>query len=94
MDYFEGKCTLCPKHFTSSDAFDKHQFQVHMVSYNEIGCEDCGKKLQNKYQLKLHQKNVHVKKTCDLCNVEVSFGNFSRHKRETHRVHIGWHYPF
>ena len=54
MDYFEGKCTLCPKHFTSSDAFDKHQFQVHMISGNEIGCEDCGKKLKNKYQLKLH----------------------------------------
>ena len=46
MDYFEGQCTLCTKHFTSSDAFDKHQFQVHMVSDNEIGCEDCGKKPQ------------------------------------------------
>ena len=72
MDYFEAKCTLCPKHFTSSQALSKHKLQVNIVADNEIGCEECGKKLKNEYQLKLHQRNVHVKKTCELCNVEVS----------------------
>ena len=53
MDYFEAKCSLCPKHFTSSKALSKHKLQVHIVADNEIGCEECGKKLKNEYQLKL-----------------------------------------
>ena len=86
MDYFESQCSHCPKVFTSENALKKHKFEFHYSVENKFDCNQCGKGYQSKLKLNWHTKNSHKKKFCELCNVFVSHGNFSRHKKEKHLV--------
>ena len=86
MDYFEAQCSFCPKTFTSETSLKKHKFHVHLVENVSHDCYHCGKQFQNKYKLNLHIRNLHSKKTCEICNFEVSAPHYSRHKKENHAV--------
>ena len=51
-----------------------------------VHCEVCFKFFKSDIQLKKHHRNIHDKRTCELCNKEISAGNFNRHKKEHHLV--------
>ena len=86
MDYFEAQCSFCPKTFTSETSLKKHKFHVHLVDNVSHDCYHCGKQSQNKYKLNMHTRNQHSKKTCEICNFELSAAHYSRHKKEAHLV--------
>ena len=86
MESLQFHCGLCNKLFKSEKLLKQHFYQSHREDTELLECVECGKKWKNKHQLKLHIINVHVKKHCDLCNLEVSSGNYKRHMKETHRV--------
>ena len=46
----------------------------------ELECRDC-LKLFTFAKLKEHKRQVHSTKKCELCNRDVSAGNFMRHKK-------------
>ena len=46
----------------------------------ELECGECTK-FFTFAKLKEHKRNVHAKKTCEICNDEISAGNFHRHKK-------------
>ena len=75
MDYFEAKCSYCPKVFTCKQSLEKHKLHVHIARSIAHDCEECGKQ---------HKRNPHVKRTCEICNTEVNAKNYTRHKREVY----------
>ena len=85
MDYFESQCAHCSKVFTSEKGLKKHKFENHYLIDNAYDCDECGKRFESKVKLKIHTK-IHKLKNCELCNVVVTVGNYSRHKKEKHLV--------
>ena len=53
---------------------------------NKFDCKEGGKWFQSKLKLNFHTRNSHKKKNCELCDVVVCEGNYSRHKKEKHLV--------
>ena len=72
--------------FTSEQALKKHKFENHYSVENTYDCKQCGKDFLSKLKLNLHTRNSHKQKNCELCDVVVSVGNYSRHKKEKHFV--------
>ena len=86
MEKLQLQCSHCQKLFTSDKGLKKHMLQVHRNDKILHYCNFCDKTFKYKYQVNLHQSNVHVKKVCEFCDKEIIAGNYNRHKMEKHLV--------
>ena len=72
-------CPVCGLHCTSKTALSKHKTEVHQMS--PTVCNVCGKTCDNRKGLRNHMRQ-HKKKTCDICDTQVSPSHFKQHRQK------------
>ena len=71
-------CPVCGLSFKSKTALSVHKTSVHQVSLSV--CQVCGKSCDNRKGLRNHMR-THKKKTCDICDKEISPTFFKQHRQ-------------
>ena len=61
-------CPQCSDTFTSVKGLEIHISKMHLNSPKDFVCHECLKSYKNKYLLKAHEKQVHLKTLRIFCN--------------------------
>lgn len=83
-------CDICGDELSTAKSLKTHHDFVH-CAVDKLSCEQCGKTFKGKYNLRRHEKLVHVEPVamhvCNICNQtfsrpEVLRQHIQRHKKE------------
>ena len=77
-------CNQCDQKYVKPQSLAVHVAQIH-EKRQDFECKPCGKTFAAEFQFYSHNWQVHSKKTCDICNKEIS--NTTQLKRHKVFVH-------
>lgn len=65
-----------------------HCFTLHVIVFQELACEFCGKIVQRKQQLQLHILSAHTEKMVECEHCDRKFSYEALKQRHVSRVHL------